>query len=240
MQIIAHRGASGDYPELTQVAFEKALEQGAPGVECDIRLTRDGRVVCVHDANISRVANGSVVVERSTYEDLCGFNFGTPELPQKPLLLDELLELMQAYPDRHIYIETKHLTRYGRMIEEQAVMRLRYAGLLDDPRVHVISFFAGAMMRMKQLAPQVDRIFLREEKEPFYQPFISKLGDPTGLGMSIVQARRNPDLIAERNLPTYLWTVDEPEDILWAFDNGVDMLATNYPARAMELLAGKL
>lgn len=240
MQIIAHRGASGDFPELTMTAFEQAIHQRADAIECDIRLTRDGRVVCVHDANISRVADGSAIVEKSTYEELCRFNFGTPDAPERPALLDELLELIAANPSTELYIETKHLTRYGRMIEEQAVQRLRYAGLIDDPRIHIISFFAPAMARMREITPQLDRIFLREESQPWYQPIISRWGAPSGLGLSIAHARRNPDLIAERNLPTYMWTVDEPEDILWAFDNGVDMLATNYPARAREVLAGKL
>ncbi|AKK04185.1 glycerophosphodiester phosphodiesterase family protein [Corynebacterium epidermidicanis] len=240
MQIIAHRGASGDFPELTMLAFEQAIEQGADAIECDIRLTRDGKVVCVHDPNISRVANGTAIVERSTYDELCSFNFGTAEQPQRPALLDELLELIKAHPTTDLYIETKHLTRWGRMIEEQAVMRLRYAGLIDDPRIHVISFFAPAMIRMREIAPQVDRIFLREESGPIYQRMISKWGNPSGLGLSLTHARLNPDLIAERDLPTYMWTVDEPEDIAWALDMGVDMLATNYPARAREVLAGKL
>ena len=56
--MVAHRGASGDRPEHTLAAYELALAQGADGLECDVRLTRDGHLVCVHDRTIDRTSTG--------------------------------------------------------------------------------------------------------------------------------------------------------------------------------------
>ena len=60
--VVAHRGASGDRPEHTLAAYDIALQQGAEGVECDVRLTRDGHLVCVHDRRVDRTSTGSGLV----------------------------------------------------------------------------------------------------------------------------------------------------------------------------------
>ncbi len=56
--IVAHRGASGHRAEHTLAAYVLALEQGSDGLECDVRLTRDGHLVCVHDRRIDRTSTG--------------------------------------------------------------------------------------------------------------------------------------------------------------------------------------
>lgn len=236
MQIIAHRGDSGAHPELTHIAFKSALELGAPAVECDVRLTKDGKLVCVHDSDIERVSNGTGRVENMNYADLRAYNFGTPEEPQEPLLFEDLVALLQEYPDRHLYIEAKHPSRYGKMVEEQIVRKLNYAQCLDDPRMHFISFSPLAIRTMQMIAPQLDRIVLRDDKPSLSWKAALRWCQPHGLGMSIEAAKANPAELDQWER-TYLWTVDEPSDMLWARDHGVDMLATNYPALALRTVS---
>ncbi|WP_301182441.1 glycerophosphodiester phosphodiesterase family protein, partial [Nocardia farcinica] len=64
--VVAHRGASGTRPEHTLAAYEQALEEGADGVECDVRLTRDGHLVCVHDRTVDRTSSGTGLVSEMT------------------------------------------------------------------------------------------------------------------------------------------------------------------------------
>ena len=64
--VVAHRGASADLPEHTLAAFELALAQGADAIECDVRLTRDGHLVCMHDRRIDRTSSGSGRVSEMT------------------------------------------------------------------------------------------------------------------------------------------------------------------------------
>ena len=64
--VVAHRGASAQRPEHTLAAYELALQEGADGVECDVRLTRDGHLVCVHDRRLERTSTGTGLVSEMT------------------------------------------------------------------------------------------------------------------------------------------------------------------------------
>jgi glycerophosphoryl diester phosphodiesterase len=75
--VIAHRGASAERAEHTLAAYQLAIEQGADGLECDVRLTADGHLVCVHDRRIDRTSDGWGVVSTKTLEDLRRHDFGS-------------------------------------------------------------------------------------------------------------------------------------------------------------------
>lgn len=232
MDIVAHRGYSGKYPENSEASFAAALRLDIWGIECDVRLTQDGYVVVIHDAKLGRTADRTGVISRMKWAEVARADIGGG---QRPLLLDELLELVRA-TDRHLYIETKHPGTPGDVLEEQVVLRLRYAGMLNDPRIHVISFSRRAIRRMRQLAPQVDRIYLRRDWERHVNRRDMLLPDATGLGMSLMRAKIQPSAIGAHGLPTYLWTVDRQADIKWAWANGVDVLATNQPEVALHAI----
>jgi glycerophosphoryl diester phosphodiesterase len=73
----AHRGASAALPEHTLAAYLRALDDGADGVECDVRLTRDGHLVCVHDRRLERTSNGRGRVSSRTLAELAELDFGS-------------------------------------------------------------------------------------------------------------------------------------------------------------------
>ena len=74
--VVAHRGASADRPEHTRAAYELALQEGADGVECDVRLTRDGHLVCVHDRRVDRTSSGTGLVSDMTLAQLRELDWG--------------------------------------------------------------------------------------------------------------------------------------------------------------------
>lgn len=237
VKIVAHRGYSGRYPEMTTAAFAAALELPIHGVECDIRLSRDGELVCIHDPIVDRVSDGSGRVSTHTLPQLQELNFGAELDPQQVVPLNDLLDMIaQAPGQRHIYIETKHPLRYGRILEEQLLRTLIYHGMVDDQRVHVISFSGASLMRMYQLAPQIDRVYLRRTWTRFLRPLDPSFGHPTALGLSLLRAKMHPDLVGKRGMPTYVFTVDDPEDMQWCRDNRVELMATNEPERALDVL----
>lgn len=233
MKIVAHRGYSGKYPELSPLAFAKALELPIHGIECDIRLSRDGKVVVNHDATLERTAGNPGHIADMDWEELRQVDIGRGE---RMLLLDELLEMLQDKPNHHIYIETKHPSPNGKTLEAEMVKRLRHAGLLGDPRIHMISFSHQAMRRIYKIAPDMDRIYLRRDWERHLNRPDILLSCPTGLGMSLLRAKMQPSAIGAHGLSTYLWTVDRPEDMKWAWSNGVDILATNQPEVALHAI----
>ncbi|MGG2461749.1 glycerophosphodiester phosphodiesterase family protein [Streptomyces sp. RGM 3693] len=75
--VVAHRGASEDAPEHTLAAYRKAIEDGADALECDVRLTADGHLVCVHDRRINRTSNGRGAVSALELADLAALDFGS-------------------------------------------------------------------------------------------------------------------------------------------------------------------
>lgn len=188
--VIAHRGASSDIAEHTLPAYQKAIEIGADGLECDVRLTRDGHLVCVHDRTVNRTSNGRGVVSELDLSGLAELDFQSwrDELPGSA---DELLGVA---PDRmgpdnasvltlqtllsvvadagrpvKLLIETKHPTRYGGLVEQELVRLLRrfaLAGELrrgvpaDEQPVIIMSFASVALRRVRLLAPTVPLVLL--------------------------------------------------------------------------------
>ena len=106
--VIAHRGASEHMPEHTLAAYVQAIDDGADGLEADVRLTADGHLVCVHDRRIDRTSNGEGVLSTLELADLESLDFGgwqqaagAVELPDQVsadhsqvLTLERLLELV--------------------------------------------------------------------------------------------------------------------------------------------------
>lgn len=235
MQIIAHRGYAARYPELTEIAYRKALDVGVDGIECDVRLTADGHLVCMHDATVDRVSDGRGRVSTLRLAELRRLNVGTAGLPQRILTLAELLELW-APSGTDIYIETKHPTRFGPLLEDELARVLRARRLERDPRVHIISFSFASIERMARRTPCLDGTYLRRNVTGPLAIVDPVPAGATSLGLSVARARRQPGLVGSRGLPTYLFTADDPADMRWAQSHGIDRLATNECALAREVL----
>jgi len=153
VQVVAHRGSSAAHAEHTLGAYELALEEGADALECDVRLTRDGVLVCVHDRRIDRTSDGHGVLSTLELADLEVLDFASWKARQgDPLLeaawaeaeqdterrtvltLERLLQLVET-ADRKVemHIETKHPTRYGGLVERALVDLLERYGLASPP-----------------------------------------------------------------------------------------------------------
>lgn len=245
MKIVAHRGASGERPEHTLAAYELAVERDADGLECDIRLTRDGHLVCFHDRTTERVAGERHIVSEMSLEELKSCNVGTPEEPQEVLTLRELLTLFQdtrfhagggavtgRESAREIFIETKHPNRYGPKVEFALHAELQRFHLDADSGVHLISFAPQSLVRFRLINPQIHRILLRREFQRMLNPTLEALDIVDAHGLSVARGKLRPDIIGRSGDGTYMWTADKEDDVRWAWRRGVTWLATNYPGRA--------
>src|SRR5438477_9822141 len=101
MLVIAHRGASGNAPENTMAAFKKAVALGANFIETDLQLSRDARLVAIHDATVNRTTNGQGTVHDMTLTELrrldAGSWFGSEFAGERIPTLDEIL----AFSKKH-------------------------------------------------------------------------------------------------------------------------------------------
>ena len=160
IEVVAHRGVSAETPEHTLAAYQQALTVGADAVECDVRMTRDGVLVCVHDRRINRTSTGRGVVSALDLAELEQHRVvhrrprgaairGRPpraaveedddeEADQnagRVLTLDRLLDYVTASPRRvRLAIETKHPTRHAGQVEAALLTSLRRFGLLAGGR----------------------------------------------------------------------------------------------------------
>ncbi|KAB1946172.1 glycerophosphodiester phosphodiesterase [Micromonospora sp. ALFpr18c] len=256
-QVFAHRGASYDLPEHTLAAYLRALDEGADGLECDVRLTRDGHLVCVHDRRLDRTSNGRGLVSARTLAELEALDFGSwhpgsaadGDLPPdeshtRLLTLARLLKaVLAAGRPVRLLVETKHPSRYGSAVERRLVDLLRRYGLADpapdDPvQVTVMSFSPLAIRRIRELTPTVPTVLLLEVLPPWLRlgrlPFGARIAGP---GIGLVRARPHllPALRAAGN-QVYVWTVNEPADLELVLAAGVDGIITDRPAHALARL----
>ncbi|SOD85299.1 glycerophosphodiester phosphodiesterase [Streptomyces sp. Ag109_G2-15] len=265
IQVVAHRGASEDAPEHTLAAYKKAIEDGADALECDVRLTADGHLVCVHDRRVNRTSNGRGAVSALELADLAALDFGSwktreawrgrdeePDWVHRPedpadtsvLTLERLLELVADAGRRvELAIETKHPTRWAGQVEERLLLLLKRFGL-DAPasaaesQVRVMSFSARSLQRVRAAAPTLPTVYLVQ----FLSPRLRDGRLPAGVGIA------GPSIRIVRNHPAYVerlkraghqvhvWTVNEPEDVDLCVDLGIDAIITNRPRAVLRRL----
>lgn len=246
--VVAHRGASADRPEHTRAAYDLALREGADGVECDVRLTLDGHLVCVHDRRVDRTSTGTGLVSDMTLAELQQFDWGAWHASRDHgvdsddtglLTLDELLAMVLDWrrPVK-IFIETKHPVRYGALVESKVLELLNRYGIAspasaDLSRAVVMSFSAAAVWRIRRSAPMLPTVLLGETSRYLGGGAATTVG-ATAVGPSIATLREHPDLVdraAAQGRAMYCWTVDHYEDVEFCRDIGVGWIATNHPGR---------
>ncbi|MEV7589006.1 glycerophosphodiester phosphodiesterase family protein [Streptomyces sp. NPDC089922] len=241
VRVVAHRGASHEYPEHTPAAYRQAIADGADALECDVRLTADHRLVCVHDRRVERTSDGRGTVSAMTYEELSALDFGgwkgAGHRGAQVLLFEDLLkEALGAGRPVGLAVETKHPTRAGGRLEAELVRVLKDHGLADGRAglVEVMSFSRNALVRLNRLAPGLPAVYLIERRvRPPRPPFAGHAGP----GIDLV--RKDPGLVGRlraKGLRVRVWTVDEPEDVELCVRLGVDTLITNRPREVREYL----
>ncbi|MCR5914163.1 glycerophosphodiester phosphodiesterase [Corynebacterium sp. zg254] len=251
MKVVAHRGASGELPEHTMGAYELALRQGADGYECDVRLTADHQLVCFHDRSVARTCVDAGrprgLISQMTLAELRGLNFGTVERPAGIVTLRELLDFFFDAGGRdgqELFIETKHPNRFGAAVEWELFKELEARGAAGGGggggcaemmrRVHVLSFNPSSLWRFRGLSPRTHRILLRREFQKVMNPALERAGVVHSHGVSLARGKVRPDIIGRFGRGTYMWTVDQERDVMWAKARGVDWLATNFPGMAVQ------
>ncbi len=256
-QVVAHPGASHENAEHTLGAYVAALEVGAEAIECDVRLTADGHLVCVHDRDLRRTASTRGVVSTMELAELDALDFASwknpwadldDEAPDrdealgKVLTLRKLLETVADH-DRpvEVAIETKHPTRYGGLVERRLVELLRDFGWdRSGSPVRVMSFSYAALQRVQRQAPEVPLVMLVEKAHhwPVLRPV---LGAGWMVGPGIKELRAHPGFarrVAESGRDVHVWTINNQPDLQLCLDLGVKAVITDRPAYLLDLLDG--
>ena len=260
--VFAHRGSSATQPEHTLAAYLHAIEEGADGLECDVRLTRDGHLVCLHDRRLERTSNGRGLVSEHTLAELNELDFGSwhpglPEVADELILRRAAASAADSSPSRvstwarcsavparpvRLLIETKHPTRYGNAVEERLVATLTRYGLHrpdpDGVHVSVMSFSFGAVRRCRVLAPELPTVLLLDLLPPWLRDGSLPEGvRVAGPGVRLLRARpRLARRLHERGHRFYVWTVNTDEDLDLVLDLDADGVITDRPRFVLDRL----
>lgn len=235
---IAHRGFCGKYPENTMLAFRKAVEVGADGIEMDVQYTKDGQLVIIHDERVDRTCDGKGLVCEMTLEELqkldasAGYRgmYGVNRIPT----LREYFELVKPVKGFITNIELKTGNNEYKGIEKMVGDMIREFGLED--RIIISSFNHFTVLRMKALFPEIKCGFLVGD-------WIVDLGKYAAEhGVEYVHPcyiMLNEDSIKEihsQGIGINPWTVNNEDDVRRFYKLGLNSVITNYPDMAKEVI----
>lgn len=239
VQIFAHRGFSGYYPENTMLAFQKVAEETvADGIELDIQLTKDGEIVIMHDEMLDRTTNGSGWLKDHTLEELKMLSVGVNVkgfFPRQtiPTLREYFTWLKTTKLITNIELKTSYFEYEG--IEEKLIAMVKEFGLEDQ--IWYSSFNHYTVARIKKLMPEAKCGLLTDT-------WLMNIGEyAASQEAASVNARTYfcakegvaADLHAH-NIALQAWTPNDAEMMQELVDAGVDVLITNYPDIAAKVL----
>ena len=251
--IIGHRGASAVAPENTLAAFARAFEDGADGIELDVRLSRDGVPIVIHDPNLRHTGLRKARVARLTAESLSQIDVGSwfnqshrrmarlQFTRQTVPTLGEVFDLMAHQPrqDLIVYVELKTVRKQklnaalGAAVVE-VIKRHSFEG-----RVIVISFNLATVAGVKALDGSIRTGALfgpRQRATKSIRKIISaavESGASQILLHHLIAKRRILIRALKANLTPVVWTVDDPRWLKRALTHDIHALMTNNPARML-------
>jgi len=234
--IWGHRGASGYAPENTLESFQLAMQQGADGIELDVQLTRDGKIVVCHDETIDRTSDHKGWVKDFTLAQLKKFNFNNHnpnyEFCHIPTL-KEVLELIKP-SQMVINIELKTGVFDYEGIEIKTLALVKEMDM--ENQVIYSSFNHYTMKKIRELKPNAYCAFLHCDKIIDIAEYASKYKmDALHPDKCFLLDEHYLKEAKEHGLRINSWTINEPEHIYLALKLGINAIITNYPDLALNL-----
>jgi glycerophosphoryl diester phosphodiesterase len=247
--IVGHRGASALAPENTFAAFERAIADGAHGIEFDVRLARDGVAVVIHDATLVRTAGIASRVADLTSDELARVDVGSwfnAVYPKKALVdfsgqtvptLRETLELLKGFSGR-IYVELKCEEHDAIGLVRAVAREISDSALF--PGIVVKSFKLSVIPLFRQLCPGIrtaalfaPKIMTMLRKEKYIVSLAEEFGaDELSLHYSLA-TRGLMAKARSRGLPVTIWTADRPSWVAIGKKLGLHAIITNNPKRML-------
>ena len=231
--LFAHRGFSGRYPENSPAAFRAALEQtAADGIESDVHLTKDGKLVIFHDDTVNRTSNGSGYIKDHTFEEMLRLDIGgwkSPEFAGEHVwTLGQLLDFCKE-SSLLLNRELKNYSIFYQGLEQMAIDEICRRQMQDQ--VFVSSFNHISMQQFKNLCPDIKTGLLYDKPLLDIEHYIRRSNaDNMHPGFKLL--KNQPELMElfhSRGMKVNTWTVNEEADMRDMITRGVDCIISNHP-----------
>lgn len=222
--VIGHRGAAALEPENTIRSLKKAFECGADLVEVDVRKSRDGHLVVIHDKTVDRTTNGKGAVSDLSLGELKNLDAG---LGERIPTLGEVLDFIRGTV-RGLVVEIKDSG-----IEEMVVNSILAAGISS---IFIVSFNAKSIKKVKEIFPKARTGLI------FSRPLKNPVGLALGINSDIILPKQSllerglVETAHRHNILVFPWILNSKEEIRHALDLGVDGFATDDPCLARDVL----
>jgi glycerophosphoryl diester phosphodiesterase len=233
---IAHRGASGEYPENTRLAFVKAIEARADIIELDCQMTKDGHIVIFHDERLMRTAGVRGMVKNRTLKQLKTLDVGQwknrSHRGERILTLEEALETIGGKVD--LCLEIKSYPGSAPGIELKILFILSHYDYLD--RTILSSFDFRCLARVTDLAPEasIGVIFGSNVKENSFDA-VKDCGAASIHVQKELASRNFLEQAWQEGLDVHVWTVNAVRDLEAFAAMGVQGLISDFPGRLWKL-----
>ncbi|WP_414840160.1 tRNA (adenosine(37)-N6)-dimethylallyltransferase MiaA [Carnobacterium sp. TMP28] len=235
-KIIAHRGSKGTHPENTLIAFEEAIRVGSDGIELDVHLTKDGKVVVIHDETVNRTSDGKGLVRDFTLEELKRLDtgswfdsiYGMCTIPT----LKEVVDLLNRYSFKgllNVEFKTNNYSYPG--IEKKVVEILSKQSNFFS--IVFSSFNYQTLIRLKKIEnkAQIALLFKGTGKNKT----VLEQNIPIEMWHTDLAWFKNTYLTEEFEMPIRLWTINNEEDLIYCFDKKVAGIFTDFPEKALTI-----
>ena len=215
IEVTAHRGYSSKYPENTLLSFSKAIEVNSNEIELDVRLTKDNKVVVLHDSNLNRVGNVNKYVSNIKYEDLKKIKVGDNETVP---LFEDVLKLIQD-KDIKVNIELKSIEKNEQLVQSTIDLINKYN--LKD-KCYFSSFEYSMLLKVKEIDSSFKTLFISNSSDNLFNYEVD--------GYSLNHKCVDINLVKEihkNNKEIHVWTVNSEDDIYSMIKMNVDNIITN-------------
>jgi glycerophosphoryl diester phosphodiesterase len=249
-RLFAHRGASGEAPENTLAAFQRAVEIGVSYAELDVHASCDGQVVVIHDGTLERTINGYGNVRDYTLSELQQFDAGyhfsldggqTFPFRSSGVRVPTLAEVLRHFPTVNFTVEIKQADP---PIEEQVIAVVRGSG--RENTIILASEHDQVLTCVRALAPDIATSFAYGEVVDFIQRVATdQLGGyhPPGQALQIPPEFQGVPLVTSQTVAAahavgcevHVWTINDPEEMERLLHLGVDGIMSDFPARLLAI-----
>lgn len=238
ISLIAHRGAKDIAPEHTLSAYKKAIKLGADYIEIDLRMTKDGKLVSIHDNTLDRTTDGKGEVSQSTLDELkqldAGSWFSEDFSDEEILSLEEIFDNFGK--DTHYFIETRPVNSQL-VMEENLLKLIKEKGL--DNHVVIQSFSADSLKEINRINSDIPLVQL------LYPSKMSEVNEDEikkyAIGVGPYAVAVDSDFVKrmhETNIEVYVWfeNSNEKEFIPDILSYGIDGVFTDFLYNTVEVI----
>jgi len=240
IDIIGHRGASEDVPENTLESIEEAWKQNADGVEVDVRMTSDNRLVCIHDSCLLRTTGINGFIEDSCLKDIKKLDAGSWRGKEwSNIFIPSLAEVLDSIPEgKKIFIEVK----CGVEAKDVLIDTIKKSNISED-MISIISFDKEILGEIKKSLPKTTVNYLVSFDEPIPVNIDLLAEEIKKYGLDGCGAQAHPsltknfiDYFKSINKKVHVWTVDQPEQAKRYSELGLSSITTNKPGQIKKWL----